>query len=231
MTPDELLQSLWHERATAIIRTDDQEVAAEAMRAAVRGGFKFVEFTRGCPGVYELIEEFARDSSLCVGIGTALKAKHARLAVKAGARFVVSPVTDPKVIGAALDLGAVAMPGGYTATELHRARREGAQLQKLFPNPVNGPEYVRLLLGPLPKLRIVPTAGVTPDNVGDWLAAGAYAVGFVGSLFDRDLLGRRDYEAIEQRARQSLEAARAASRPASCQPPRLLEAIGVEAGS
>lgn len=218
MSPEDTLQTLWDNRATAILRVKDQMVAAEAMRAAIRGGFRDIEFTRGCDGVYELIEEFARDESLCVGIGTALQPKHAERAVKAGARFIVSPVTDKKVIRAALDLGVVAMPGAHTATELYRAHRAGAQLQKLFPAPAGGPEYARALLGPLPMLRLVPTSGVTAGNVGAWFAAGVFAVGFVASLFEPELLARRDFDAIEARARECVAATVAAVRPAGLSP-------------
>jgi len=213
MTVQPILQRFWKERAAAIIRTDDQQAAASAMEAAVRGGFRVVEFTLGCPGAYELIEEFSAREELLVGVGTVLEPGQARRAVAAGAKLVVSPVTDEKVIREAVELGAVAMPGGYTATELDRAHRAGAALQKLFPAPANGPEYVRMLLGPLPALRIVPTSGVTPDNVGDWMAAGVFAVGFVASLFDAEAIRRRDFDEIERRARRCIEAAHAATRP------------------
>jgi 2-dehydro-3-deoxyphosphogluconate aldolase/(4S)-4-hydroxy-2-oxoglutarate aldolase len=133
--------------------------------------------------------------------------------VDAGATFIVSPTTDEAVISAALERGAIAMPGGYTATELHRAHRAGAQLQKLFPAPALGPDYARMVLGPLPMLRLVPTSGVTPDNVGAWLDAGVFAVGFVASLFNPDDLRHGRFDAIELRARQCLDATRGALRP------------------
>ena len=113
------------------------------------------------------------------------------------------------------DHGVAAMPGAYTATELHRAWRAGAQLQKLFPAPANGPEYAAMLRGPLPKLRLVPTSGVTPENVAEWLAAGVYAVGFVASLFVAEELRAGRFDAVEERARTCLRAARAAARPAA----------------
>jgi 2-dehydro-3-deoxyphosphogluconate aldolase/(4S)-4-hydroxy-2-oxoglutarate aldolase len=127
-----------------------------------------------------------------------------------GASFLVSPVVDEAVIETARSLGVVAIPGCLTPTELLRAHRAGAQLQKLFPAPANGPEHVRACLGPLPFLRIVPTSGVDADNAAAFLAAGAYAVGFVAPLFPQQVVAARDFAAIEARAR-TLQAAIAAA--------------------
>lgn len=221
MTPSEFVKVLEEERAVAILRTDDQQVAREAMAAAVRGGFRLLEFTLAVPGVYGLIEEFAARDDLVVGAGTVLRPEDARAAVEAGARFIVSPVVDEEVIAEALSLGVAVMPGTHTATEMLRAHRAGAPLQKLFPAPAGGPSYVRSVLGPLPFLRIVPTSGVDADNVGEWFAAGVYAVGLVRPLFDPRELEARDYEAIEERARRLREAVLAAPRPRRTEAPDL----------
>ncbi len=213
MNEQDFLRRAFDERATAILRTDDQQTAARAMEAVVRAGFRNLEFTLSCPGVYELIEDFAKRDGLVVGAGTVLEPAQARRAVEAGASFVVSPATDEAVIRTALELGVVAMPGAYTATEMVLAQKAGAQLQKLFPAPANGPEYARMLLGPLPGLRLVPTSGVTPENVGEWFAAGVFGVGWVASLFDAEDLRAGRFDNIEERARQCLTATRAATRP------------------
>ena len=118
MTDSVLVQRLGRERATAIVRCDDQEVAASAMDAAIRGGFSIVEFTLTVPGVFELISEFSSREGLIVGAGTVLSADQAEAAVEAGAGFLVSPVVDEAVIGRALDLGVDVMPGTHTPTEM-----------------------------------------------------------------------------------------------------------------
>jgi 2-dehydro-3-deoxyphosphogluconate aldolase/(4S)-4-hydroxy-2-oxoglutarate aldolase len=94
-----------------------------------------------------------------------------------------------------------------------RAHRAGAKLQKLFPAPGGGPQYVRAMLGPLPFLRIVPTNGVDESNVADWLAAGVFAVGFVATLFIPDEIKRGNFDRIEEMAKISLQAAQTATRP------------------
>lgn len=204
MQPDAFLTILARERASAILRTPDTAAAHTAMEAAVRGGFKVIEFTLSIPGVFELIREFARRDGLVVGAGTVLSPEQARQAVDAGAAYVVSPVVDEDVIREAAALGVAAMPGCATPTEMLRAHRAGAQLQKLFPVNAAGPAFVQQTLGPLPFLRIVPTSGVTPENAADYLRAGAFAVGMVNSLFAPADVLEGNTAAIEQRAQETL---------------------------
>jgi 2-dehydro-3-deoxyphosphogluconate aldolase / (4S)-4-hydroxy-2-oxoglutarate aldolase len=201
VTPQEFVDEFGRARVSAILRTDDQRKAAEAMEAALRGGFTIVEFTLTIPGAYELIAEFAQREGVRVGAGTVLEVEQARRAVAAGASFLVSPVVDEAVIAAASALGVAAMPGTHTPTEMLRAHRAGAQLCKLFPAPAGGPAWLRSVLGPLPFLAVVPTNGVDLDNLDQWFAAGAHAAGFVASLFAPADLAAGNWDAIEARAR------------------------------
>ena len=154
-----LVHFLKEVRATAILRTDIEEAAAPAMEAAVRAGFRAVEFTLTTPNAFSLIEDFARRDGLVVGAGTVLTPEDAKRAVEAGARFLVSPAMDEDVIRAAVSLNVAMMPGCHTPTEMLAAHRAGAPLQKLFPAPGIGPAYVKACLDPMPFLRIVPTHG------------------------------------------------------------------------
>lgn len=206
MKPDEFVDLLGAVRASAILRTDVEEAAAPAMEAAVRGGFRVIEFTLTIPGVLDRIAEFSRRDGLVVGAGTVLTIEDARAAVEHGARFLVSPVVDEAVIEEAARLGVAVMPGTHTPTEMLRAHRAGAQLQKLFPAPGLGPAYVSACLGPLPDLRIVPTNGVDVENAAAWLRAGAHALGFVAPLFEAAEVRAGAVDAIEARARRLLAA-------------------------
>lgn len=207
MTPTDFVTRLGQVRATAILRTDSADAAIAAMEAAVRGGFQICEFTLTIPDVYSIIAEFSRrHPEVIVGAGTVLEVAEAERAVEAGARFLVSPVTDEAVIRAATRLGVASMPGTHTATEMLTAYRAGAPLQKLFPAPGIGPDYVKAMLGPMPFLKIVPTHGVTLDNARAWLAAGAYAIGFVAPLFDPVVVKGGRFDELEQRARDLLAA-------------------------
>jgi 2-dehydro-3-deoxyphosphogluconate aldolase / (4S)-4-hydroxy-2-oxoglutarate aldolase len=210
MTPQEFVAAFGEVRASAILRTARTADARAGMEAAVRGGFRICEFTLTVPGALDLIREFAAGPDLIVGAGTVLTADEARAAVRAGAQFLVSPVVDEAVISEAIRLGVAMMPGCATPTEMLRAHRAGAPLQKLFPAAATGPAWIGQTLAPLPFLRIVPTAGVTLDNAAAYLRAGAFAVGFVNTLFDPGDISAGRFDAIEDRARAMLAAVREA---------------------
>lgn len=206
MKPEAFVELFGREKASAILRTNSQEKAALAMEAAVRGGFRVIEFTLTIPGVYELVQDFSQREGLVVGTGTVMVETEAQKSVEAGACFLVSPVVDDVVISAARDLEVACMPGTHTPTEMLWAHRAGAQLCKLFPAPANGPDWVRSVLGPMPYLKIVPTNGVDEHNAADWLAAGVFAMGFVTPLFVAADMEAGNWDAIEARARRCLAA-------------------------
>ncbi len=195
------MASIEHERVSAIIRTNDRSLASDAMDAAVDGGFRIIEFTLTTPGALELIAEFSNRSTLIVGAGTVLTTNQACDAVSAGAKFLVSPVVDPAVIAEAARLDVPSIPGAYTPTEMENAYRSGADLVKVFPAPAGGVGFIEAIRGPLPHLRLFPTAGVTPDNFLEYLRAGCAGVGFVRSLFEPTDLASGDLSAIRDRAR------------------------------
>ncbi len=194
------IQQIRDRRLSAIIRTKNAQLAADAMNAAVAGGFRMVEFTLTTPNAFELIAQFAGNAELLVGAGTVMNVEQAKAAGQAGARFIVSPICDPEVITAARAADLVTIPGTFTATEMQAAHQHGADFVKLFPAPADVADYVRAILGPLPELRIYPTAGVDAENFIDVLAAGAAGVGFVRSLFDPTDLANKNFSAIEKRA-------------------------------
>ena len=206
MRPDEFLRFFEAGRASASLRTPIADAAKPAMEAALRGGFEVIEFTLTTPGAFELIAEFSRRPGIVVGAGTVLTTDEATQAVESGARFIVSPVVDEAVIDTAKTLGVATMPGTHTPTEMLRAHRAGAQLQKLFPAPGIGAPYVKACMGPMPFLRIVPTSGVDAANAAAYFAAGAFAIGFVAPLFDADEIAAGRFDLIEHRARTLLEA-------------------------
>ena len=188
-------------KISAIIRTDDKKLAADAMNAAVEGGFRIVEFTLTTPGALQLISEFRKKyDDLLVGAGTVMSVGQANDAVNAGAQFIVSPVCNPEIISYAVEIDVVSIPGTYTATEMDTAHQLGADMVKLFPAPADIPGYLSAILGPMPYLKIFPTNGVDIDNMLSVLSAGAAGVGFVKTLFNPTDLERNDFTAIKKRA-------------------------------
>ncbi|MEE9128298.1 MAG: bifunctional 4-hydroxy-2-oxoglutarate aldolase/2-dehydro-3-deoxy-phosphogluconate aldolase [Planctomycetota bacterium] len=199
------LDFLARERCSAILRTTHPDAVVPAMEAAVEGGFRAVEFTLTTPGALEAVTRFRENPQLLVGAGTVLTKADAKTAVDAGAQFLVSPVIDPELIRWAVENDVLIIPGTFTPTEMRAAHGAGAQVVKLFPGPADGPAYVKACLGPMPFLRIFPTAGVTEDNVQDFLRAGAFGVGFVACLFEPGDMVRGNYRAVRERAKRMVK--------------------------
>lgn len=202
---EQTVQDIMERRVSAIIRTSDRESAEAAMSAAVAGGFRIVEFTLTTPGALDLISQFAANTDLLVGAGTVLTTQQAADAVDAGARFLVSPICDPEIIKQAGVLNVASIPGTYSPTEMMLAQRSGADFVKLFPAPASVAAYVTAVLGPLPDLKIFPTAGVDVGNFVDVLEAGAAGLGFVRSLFRPTWIAEGRFKDIERRAREIMQ--------------------------
>src|SRR5438445_147144 len=171
---DPLLQS----GVIAVVRLTEAVRLGPAARALAAGGVGAVEVTLTTPGAIDAIADLASDQGLAgwvIGAGTVLDESAARSVIDAGARFVVSPALDPSVIRACRDRAVPCMPGAFTPTELLAAWRAGAPVVKLFPASAVGPAYIRDVLAPLPFLRLVPSGGVSLENAGDWIRAGAGA--------------------------------------------------------
>ena len=197
---EHIKSELLERKISAIIRTDNQKIAEQAMQTAVDGGFRVVEFTLTTPGSLNLITQFRENDDLIVGAGTVMSPTIVQEAVEAGAQFLVSPVCNADVIQEAEKLDVVSIPGTFTATEMETAHRAGADFVKLFPAPANVAEYIRFILAPLPYLKIFPTSGVNLDNMLDVLQAGAAGIGFVRPLFDPEMIRNKNYGGIRQRA-------------------------------
>lgn len=172
-------------RVVGVLRARSVEDALERSARAVAAGLRCVEVTFTTPGAAAAIRKLAaRHPSVLVGAGTVLSERQASAAAAAGARFLVSPHLDARLLERAADLGVPFVPGALTPSEVQRARDLGAPIVKIFPAArVGGPRYLRDLLGPFSDLEIMATGGVTLDDASDYLAAGALAVG-LGSVFD-----------------------------------------------
>ncbi|HEX2093129.1 MAG TPA: bifunctional 4-hydroxy-2-oxoglutarate aldolase/2-dehydro-3-deoxy-phosphogluconate aldolase, partial [Longimicrobiaceae bacterium] len=190
--------------AVAVVRTADASRLLRVVDALHAGGVSAVEVTMTTSGALDAIAELARrvGDAVLVGVGSVLDADTARRAAEAGARYVVSPVLRPEVVREAHRQGVPAMPGAFTPTEILQAHEAGADVVKVFPAEVLGPSFIRGVLAPMPFLRLMPTGGVTPDNVGEWIAAGAVAVGLGSALVDPRRVGEADLGWLTERARR-----------------------------
>jgi 2-dehydro-3-deoxyphosphogluconate aldolase/(4S)-4-hydroxy-2-oxoglutarate aldolase len=192
----------------AVIRLADGAALRAVADALAAGGVRALEVTMTVPRAAELIEELASSlpSEFLVGAGTVLDEETARRVLDAGARFVVSPVFRPAVLDAIHQRDAAALPGCFTPTEILEAWDAGADIVKVFPATVLGPGFFNDLRGPLPHVRLMPTGGVTRDNAGDWIRAGAVALGVGTALVDRRAVAEKRFDVITANARHFVEA-------------------------
>jgi 2-dehydro-3-deoxyphosphogluconate aldolase/(4S)-4-hydroxy-2-oxoglutarate aldolase len=191
----------------AVIRAPSVDAALAVSHALVRGGVTGIELTFSTPGAAEAIARARKElPDALVGAGTVLDAASLAAACDAGASFLVSPHTDEALIRAARERGVPFLPGALTPTEIVRAWQLGATCVKVFPGSAVGPGYLKAIRAPLPHVPLMPTGGVDEKNLGEWLKAGAIAVGMGGSL------ATGTPEAIEAAARRASAALLAAVR-------------------
>jgi len=188
------------------LRFGPGQAAVEAGRAAVRGGLKVLEITLTTPGALEIISTLAREPGVIAGAGTVLTAEAARDVARAGGRFALSPVFDPAMLDEAARHDLLAIPGAATPGEILAAHRHGAPVVKVFPSgTLGGPPYLRFVRGPLPHIRLLPTSGPTSENLADYMAAGAVAVGIGGEVFPPGFT-LDGVEAAARRVRRAMDA-------------------------
>ena len=196
-------------RVVAILRRTDAAQAVATAEAIYAGGVRAIEVTCDSDGVFEMIRAIgdAFKGRMLVGAGTVLDIATADRALSAGATYVVSPHTDPELIGAMAKRGIPCVPGAFTASEVLTAWRAGAVLVKLFPAGPVGPGYIKDLRGPLRQIPLLPTGGVTLDNAGDFIAAGAWGLGIGSALVDGPLVAAGRFDELTRRAAGFIAAA------------------------
>ncbi|MDQ4503574.1 bifunctional 4-hydroxy-2-oxoglutarate aldolase/2-dehydro-3-deoxy-phosphogluconate aldolase [Sinomonas sp. ASV322] len=198
--------------AVLIVRLESAEEALAVSRAAVEGGIRALEITLSVPDALGVIRTLAHEyegQGIAVGAGTVLDEAAAFACIQAGARLLVSPNVTVGMIRAAHRYGAVAIPGAYTPTEVVAALEEGADFVKVFPTESLGPSHLKAIKAPLPQAELLPAGGATPENVGEWFAAGASAVG-VGSSITKAARADGDYSRVTRAAKDMLSAIAAA---------------------
>ena len=181
-------------------RGSDQLIAAaDAIKA---GGVRVIEVTMTTPGALAVTEEAKQryGQDVLFGAGTVLDAETARAAILAGADFVVAPNLDLDTVALCNRYGVPVIPGCYTPTEMIAAWQAGADMIKLFPASVGGPDLVKAILAPLPQLEIVPVGGVDLSTAAEFIRKGAVALGVGSSLVNQKLLDAGDWEELERRA-------------------------------
>lgn len=191
----------------AVVRADTTEEAVRISEACVKGGILGIEVTFTIDNAEAVIKElasfYANNAKVALGAGTVLDAATARIAILAGAQFIVSPCFDAETAKLCNLYQVPYMPGCMTITEMKQALEHGADIIKLFPGNAFGPEFIKAVKAPLPQVNMMPTGGVSLDNIGQWIQNGCVAVGVGGNLVAPAKTG--NYEKITEIASQYVE--------------------------
>lgn len=210
MLKSDVLQRLKAVKVIALIRADSSDSLLECAKALAAGGLNAVELTMTTPGALEMTAKVSRElPELLLGLGTVLDPDTARAGIAAGAKFIVTPAVRPAVIEACRAADVPILCGALTPTEAITAWELGADVIKIFPAEFFGPAYIKSLKAPFPQLQLLPTGGVTPETVGDFLKAGAFATAAGSALVSAAALKNRDWPQITARAREFVAAANA----------------------
>lgn len=207
----DILKRITDAGLVAVVRAENSEQALRIAEAALAGGCPAIEVTFTVPGAHRVIESLAaayKPSELILGAGTVLDPETARIAILSGATYVVSPALNPETVRLCNRYQVPVMPGVMTIRDVIEALEAGADIIKLFPGEAFGPGLIKAIKGPLPQAPLMPTGGVDINNVGEWIKAGAVAVGAGGSLTGGAKIG--DYAAITRTAREFVERIREA---------------------
>lgn len=203
MQKQETLKIFFEEKIVAVVRVTDEEKLTKVINAIYEGGIKIIEITMTVPNAIQQIEKISEKfgDKIVIGVGSVLEKQTAKDAVSAGAKYVVSPVTKKEIIETAKNLGVPVMPGAFTPTEILSAWEMGADVVKVFPADVLGMSFFKSVLAPMPFLKMMPTGGVTLTNAGDWLKAGACAVGVGTALLESEAIKNGDYFKLTENAK------------------------------
>lgn len=214
MEKEKVLQKMTDAGLVAVVRAKDAEEAIKISDACLEGGCPSIELTFTVPGAHKVIEALAakyQSGEMLLGAGTVLDSETARVAILSGANYIVSPGFNLETAKLCNRYRVPYLPGCMTITEVLTALEAGADIVKIFPADLFGPKIIKDIKGPLPQAKMMPTGGVDADNVGEWIKAGAVAVGAGSSLTKGAKTG--DWNAITETAKKfiaNIKAARAA---------------------
>lgn len=182
-----------------IIRGFDIASIKPLAQTYVNAGFHTLEVTMNTVGVAQIISDLRTSfPNLNVGAGTVCSLGDFDKAVASGAQFIVTPILNEKVVQKAVKADIPVFPGAYSPTEIYHAWSLGASAVKVFPATQLGPKFIKEVLAPLDTIKLVPTGGVSPDNIKSFFESGAFGVGMGSSLFDKELIRRNDFEGLER---------------------------------
>jgi len=210
MSRDEVLDIILATKVIAVIRMSDAEKLTRVVEAVKKGGVRAIEITMTTPSALEIIAEMAKrkTAGTLIGAGTVLDAATAEEVIRAGAEFVVSPITSFDMIAACKRNDTFVAPGALSPTEILAAWEHGADVVKVFPATSVGPKYFQDLQGPLPQVRLMPTGGVSIENAREFIRSGACCVAIGTALLDKKAIAAEDWGVLTEKAKALVESLR-----------------------
>lgn len=211
MDKQKVITSICETGIVAVVRADNEDQAKRIADACLEGGINAIEMTFTVPKAHKIIEALSdeyKNGEMIIGAGTVLDSETARIAILSGAQYIVSPYLDVNTIKCCNRYAVPCMPGVMTVKEMIEAMEYGADIVKLFPGDAFGPKMIKALHGPVPQAKIMPTGGVSLDNVDQWFKNGVVAVGAGTCLTGGAKTG--DYALITKTAKEFVEKIKAA---------------------
>ena len=204
----ELLTKLKKEKIVAVVRAENKEQGENIIDSIVKGGINFIEITMTVPGAIDIIKElsdkYKENNEIVIGAGTVLDAETARMAMLAGASFIVSPSLNPDTVKLCNRYRVPIIPGIMTPKEAVEALELGVDVLKVFPGSAFGPSIIKALKGPFPQAEFMPTGGVSVENAAEWIKNGAIAIGTGSNLTKGAKTG--EYDKITEMAQEFVNA-------------------------
>jgi len=212
MNKAEILEKVKELGLLAVIRGPSAELTVKMVEALVAGGVLGIEITYSTPNAEEVVRILSQTfgSKIVLGMGTLTKPEQANSAKAAGANFIVSPVCEAALVKSMVDSGLLTMAGALTPTEVLQAYNLGADVIKIFPGSLGGPAYIKALKGPFPYIPMMPTGGVSANNVAEWFSTGVVAVGAGSELCPPQLAKEGKFDEITRRAAEFVQVVKSA---------------------
>ena len=202
MDRNDILQSILKEKIVSILRVADSSKVIPASKAVLKGGIKAIEVSLNTPNAYDCIADLSKIDGIIIGVGTVTSKEMAIQSIEAGADFVMTPISKKEIIEISHEMGKPVFSGAFTPSEIYQAFEWGADVIKVFPAETLGMKYIKAVKAPFPDIKLMPTGGVTPDNIDQWFDMGACCVAIGSSFTKPDIIENSEWGRLTVIARE-----------------------------
>ncbi len=198
----EILNEILEGGIIAILRVENSENVVPAAKCILAGGIRAIEVTMNTPNALHCISELSKIKGILPGVGTVTEPEMASAAIQAGAEFVVTPISKKEIIDMCHKLNKPVFSGAFSPGEIYQAFEWGADVIKVFPAETLGMKYIKAIKAPFPQIKLMPTGGVTADNIDKWYDMGSSCVGVGGSFTNAEIISNEEWGRLTRIARE-----------------------------